>query len=669
LVALLLVGFALRVVALGRVPFGFHPDEGHNALDAWAVVGGARPVFFEGNNGREPLFLYVMALVLAAVGPSIWSSRLAAAFLGTLYLAAQHTLVRSLPLPRPRAVALASTAVAAVTFWPVAQSRYALRAVLLPTFVALALWAWWRTLDAGAPRRASVAMALRWPAAAGLFLAAGLYTHLAGRLLPLALAAAAAWAAWRDGSRRPLAALAAASAVALVLSAPLLAYFARRPDMLIYRADQVSLFDPAVRGSGLWQAVWTNARHLLAAPFVRGDVSPYHNLPRLPVFDPPMAVAFGLGACLAAADLAGRRGRRRQRAAALGALALGAMVAPSLLSIGAPNYVRLTGTWPVLFTLAGWGLVTAGAAVDRAWKTEPRAAGRSASRALGAAGATAVGLLLAVSALVTVRDYFGLYARDPETYDAFNGAAAERGAILAGLAAADRVYVSPAIWRQAVIRFLCLGSDVSAVDASTGLVLPAKGRVLYAFEASEEEAAHGVAARWPWLSQSVVTNTHGAPALRLLAADASVATSIVPWTAAAGPHSSFGGRWSLAGAWPSPAAVSPGGTLALTLVWSVARPSGTDLNLFVHLLSGDGRSLGQWDGPPLGGSYGTDHWQPGETVLQTVGVKVVPDAAVGTEGVVEAGWYDWRDGQRLPVSGTPDNAVRVATFRVAAAGH
>ena len=149
------VAIAFRAYRLGEVPFGFHPDEGHNALDAWRIAAGWRPVFLPGNNGREPLYMYLMAGVMALSGASIWTARLAGVIAGALAVVAQYVYVRRLPIRRPRSVALISAALIAVTFWPGAQARYALRANLLPVWVALMLWSWWRATQLSGDRRAA----------------------------------------------------------------------------------------------------------------------------------------------------------------------------------------------------------------------------------------------------------------------------------------------------------------------------------------------------------------------------------------------------------------------------------------------------------------------------------------------------------------------------------
>ncbi|MCW5881325.1 MAG: hypothetical protein KIS91_10380, partial [Anaerolineae bacterium] len=110
LAGIVLLGLGLRLFRLVEVPYGFHPDEGHNATDALAIIDGWRPAFLPRDNGREPLFSYLMAVTISLFGPTVWAARLVGALGGTLVIIAQFLFVRSLPLPRPRLAALLSAA-------------------------------------------------------------------------------------------------------------------------------------------------------------------------------------------------------------------------------------------------------------------------------------------------------------------------------------------------------------------------------------------------------------------------------------------------------------------------------------------------------------------------------------------------------------------------------
>ena len=140
LAATVLLSLATRVIALDAMPPGLYHDEAVNGLDALRVLGGERPIFFEANNGREPLFLYAMAAAMALLGRTPTAVRLAAAVLGTLTVPATFWMARAMFDQR---VGLWSAFWMAVAPWPINLSRIGLRAVSMPLIVALGLGAWW----------------------------------------------------------------------------------------------------------------------------------------------------------------------------------------------------------------------------------------------------------------------------------------------------------------------------------------------------------------------------------------------------------------------------------------------------------------------------------------------------------------------------------------------
>ncbi len=655
LAGLMTLGIALRLYRLGEVPFGFHPDEGHNALDAWRIVEGWRPVFLPRNNGREPLFMYLMAGPMALLGPSIWSARLAGVVAGALMIPAQYLFVQALPLPRPRRTALISAALVAITFWPVAQARYALRANLLPVWVALTLWAWWRALYPASPPPQGRwrGGGEGWAALTGVFLAAAVYTHLTGRLLGLALVASGLWVTVRERRSRPLGHLAIALMVTGVLIIPQAQYFRTNPGMASHRADQVSVFNPEVNRGDLVGMLVENGWRIVLMPFLRGDASWYHNLSRRPVFDPVIGLAFLVGLAFRARDVVDRRGRRAQAASVLVIAALAVTLAPSWLSVGAPNYVRLTGIWPGLFLLPAWGLERAAAWLED--RRLPPAGG-------AVHGSMLIGAALGLSLALTVRDYFGSYATAPQAYDVFNGAAVERGRQVAVLVAEGPTYVSPAIWNQSVIRFVNLEEPPTSFDQLAGLVLPPAGDATYAFEPADLVAAEAFGERWPTFRRKDLRDSRGELSL------ITYGLARNDWPELGGPAGlhlpvSYGGRIELVAARVEPEAIVAGDSLAVTLEWRAAAPTEVDMTFFVHVVGPDGRTYGQFDGPPLAGSYMTDRWRPGERIQQTVTIRVADGAPPGSV-VARTGWYDWRTADRLPVPGDDDAAVEVGTVDV-----
>ncbi len=668
--ALVIIAIVLRLWQLGELPFGFHPDEGHNALDAWRIAEGWRPVFLERNNGREPLYMYLMAGIMAMTGPSIWSARLAGVVVAALLVPAQYLLVRSLPLERPATTALVSAGLIAVTFWPIAQARYALRANLLPLTVTLLLWSWWRaarTTGAHTPaaegRQVPVCRQgplrhlgpvrcrqLCWGAAAGVFLAASAYTHLTGRLLFIPLVASGLWIARREERRGVLPAMAAALVVAVLLSAPLIAWFADHPQMLSYRAGQVSVLNPEVNEGDLLAEVADNTWRLLRAPFTTGDTSWYHNLSGRPVFRPPAALALLIGVLLLARDALSRRSGRAQSAALLLAVTLVVTAAASWASVGAPNYVRLTGVWPVLFLLPAWGLERSAALIDRL--------NGSRSTALSVGNALIAGVLV-LGAVWSVWDYFVVYRASDEVRGVFNAAAVERGYQVAELAQEGPLYVSPAIWNQSVIRFVNLNDPPASFDIRDGLVLPPEGDGRYALDPAEAASARAVALEWP-VSRSELTDSRGHLSLVLLE------LARADWPAPDNtftPPPAFGDYIALLAAEPQQRTVEPGGVVTVTLEWLALAPTPLDMSAFVHLESPSGETCGQWDGPPLGGRYTTDEWGPGERIVMKVGVPVDEHVPAGQLSM-RTGWYDWRTVERLDLRDLPGSSFEIGTVDV-----
>lgn len=711
LAAIVLAGALLRLWRLGEVPFGFHTDEGHYAMDGWRILQGARPIFLERNNGREPLFVYLMAILFALAGPSIATARLTAALAGLAAILAQALWVKELPLARPRRVALLSAGFLALGFWPVAQGRYGLRTSLMAVPISLMLWAWWRALrpveaaaaaaegrGAGAKGRqaradgpAGAAEGQDPPASswfgsrdaaallAGFFLAAGVYTYLTGRLLPAILLASALWALLVDRDRRAWRPLALALVLGGLLSLPLIAYFVQHPEMFSHRTDQVSILSAEVNEGHPLRAFLENGWRLAQMPIVRGDSSWYHNIKRRPVFSEPLAdLAFLVGLVVLGLMLAGRRGAAARAAAVLvGATAL-VTLAPSWLSEGAPNYVRLTGLWPPLYLVPALGLDALAARLERRGGWLERRIGPRA----GPAAAALLVLTLAWTGWATARAYFQDYAPRQEVYKAFNGAAVERGAAVARQP--RPVYVSPALAQQSVIQFLNLRPALTGSPAlDQGLVLPPRpwtAGARYLFDPVETESAAAFAARWPEARRQDIPLERGRPGAEAGSSAAPATVNLIAFgfdgaglealTASLAPRPvDFGGllrleRWGL-----RQTHSAPGQVLRLRLLWSLAAPHDLDHNFFVHVVAADGRGAAQFDGPPLGlpdggSSHPSNLWLPGEQVLQEIALPLAEDTAPGTARILH-GWYDWRTGTRLPVPGSPEAAVELGRVEIA----
>lgn len=646
LLAAVVLGAALRLYQLGAIPPGMHPDEAHYAEDAVSIMRGWRPVFLPANNGREPLFVYFMAGLFSLLGPTLWTARLAGASVGVLMIPAQYLFSAALPLPRPRWAALIAATLVAFTFWPISQSHQALRAGLLPVWVALMAWAWW--MGAGQVKeRRSTWRGLAWAAFTGLILAAAIYTHLSARLMPPILVGSALWLAARRRTWTPLVYLAVALGLAGLLSAPLILYFVQNPEMATLRTGQISVLNPDVNKGNLPLTLLQNAWSILLMTNVRGTTSWLENLRGRPVFDPLMGLFFLGGVLLLARDLLNRRGEKAQSAAVLVLLVYLFQVMPSWLSAGAPSYGRLNGAWAVLFLLPAWAMER-----GAAWLS-PRV-GRAVTTA------AVVGILV-VSAAWSARDFFGVYANAAEVYDVFFGWSLDRARAVADIVPTGTAYASPALWNQSVIRFNNVQNPPRVVDTRAGLALPSQGDAVYLFDPADGQEADAFGKRWPQAVRSEVKDSRGG--VNLIVYRLAQATRPEIDATPAPAEAVFGENLRLAAYHIDGEPAIPGGATRVTLVWEALAPTDADLNLFIHLVDTNGRTVGQADGPPLGGSFPTTAWRPGETVIQQINVPVAKDASAGPARL-NIGWYDWRSGERLPAPGSPDSSVNVGQVQI-----
>jgi hypothetical protein len=88
----------------------------------------------------------------------------------------------------------------------------------------------------------------------------------------------------------------------------------------------------------------------------------------------------------------------------------------------------------------------------------------------------------------------------------------------------------------------------------------------------------------------------------------------------------------------SPAVLSSGRPITVTLHWQATEPLERDYNSYVHLINGAGQGLSQSDQRPGGDFYPSRYWQPGET-LRDRHVLTVPATAAPGEYRLRVGLY------------------------------
>ncbi|MEW5958811.1 MAG: glycosyltransferase family 39 protein, partial [Chloroflexota bacterium] len=343
----------LRWWQLNQIPPGLWFDEAYNGMDAlWILNTRSLPIFLEGNNGREPLYHYLLAPAIGVFGAKAYTMRLVSTMIGIITLALFYRWGKTIFYRNPDRywLALFSVAGLAFSYWHVTLSRNVFRTILVPTFVILVGYFFWL----GFQRRSWKYFVLT-----GLALGLGQYSYLSFRLFPLVLALfvvgwtlfgrieAQSWISRPSSPRRLWLGLLVTAAISLLLVLPLGLYFVNNAARFIERSTQVYIWSEIERGT------ITLSEHLLGVVSVFGagaDPNWRHDLPSHNAFGWLMITGFWLGLIISL-----RRFRRSQYMFLL--IGLLVMWLPGMLSTPAAHALRLSGLLPFYYLIAGIGFV------------------------------------------------------------------------------------------------------------------------------------------------------------------------------------------------------------------------------------------------------------------------------------------------------------------------
>ncbi len=661
-VGVVLLGALLRLAFLRTIPPGLFFDEAANLFDVERVLQGARPLYFPANNGREPLFFYWAALFAALWGLNAYAIRLAAAALGILTLPATFLCAREVFAFWRRDqrwaswVALAATFALAINYVHLHYSRYGLRTISLPLFLALAFGLTFRGL-----RRDSW-----WTLTlAGAFGGLSTYTYLASRLAPalLAIPPLAAALARRhaapttaDEPLRFRATLVRVAWVALIwfgVSLPLGVYALRHPSEIQGHADDVSILNPANNHGDPVGAALHGIAATLGAFDVAGSQGGEQNLPGRPVLDPVLSLFFLLG--LATLLLPQARSEDTPSRLLVVLFLVGWILdqsASAALSVNPPSYVRLSGTLPPLAMVVGLGIVTAGERL-RWTRAERRVA-------LGLVGAG-----LVISTVWTARDYFVVWGRSTIAYSLMMGNKVDAATYIQGLAGRDRVFLAPLYAQDNTFRFILRNSHVDSFDLGQSLVVPTNQSqdVHYLFPDFDADEATAVARELPTTPRPVLVRDPTGRYPLLLRLDLPAASLPAPPPLVA----TFDDAIGLARPTVAPERGKPGESVAVTLVWFARRRVPEDETVFVHLRDEKNATVAQTDGPPAAGSFPTSAWQEGDLVWDRHRLTIPSSAAPGRYRLV-AGLYRLATLRRLeahtPTGRAEADEVEVGSIQI-----
>lgn len=677
-VILIVLALALRVWQLHTLPPGLYYNEAFDGLDAHRIAsGGYYPIYLPANNGREPLFIYLLALAVKLFGPTAYALRLTSALVGVLLIPTVYFAARTL-LPRTSdrvataagslylagIPALVAAAGIAVSFWHLSLSRLAFRVVLLPVLSALAVAFFWRAWSE--PRRSNYV----WSA---VCLALAMYTYTAARLLPFVIVLFVAiellvelWrrrtahGPWPAIWRPRLQGLGIMLLVGVVLLAPLLWLFGSNPELLSARTGDVSVFTVAQTdfpGTPL-QRIAHNLAQVAGNFYVSGDLNPRHNLPGRPVNDPLLAVLFTVG-WLAALW------RIRQPWARLLLIWLAVMLLPTVLSSGAPHALRAAGALPPLALLYGAGAAAIIGGVLRLGQRRAPVRGRT-----WLAPAVGLGLLagvIVVSGAWTGVDYFVRWARLPNLgaeFDLDLQLAAEKTVDLLQTPG-QHVLLPGSLFVQPQMAY-ALGKiqQQAAVPQNLSAADPPPAAMLHAQDPDPRASSYllwqdGDRPQAAWIQPSpmetqtsdVLRSPRHQPGWPQVTQSELVDSSVLRSRRIRYPLAyTFANGMQLVGYEVEPAAASPGDAetpFHLTLFWKAANPTG-DFDVFAHLANTQG--IWQTDNGPIGRGFLLTwlDWLGPEAIAEDVRRLPVPAGMPPGKAFFETGLYRYQPGETTP---------------------
>jgi len=661
----------MRLYGLGRLPYGLYQDEAYYGLDAVRVMHGAHPIYFEANNGREPLFIYLAAITIRLFGQNSLGLRAASGLVGLLTIPAMYLLGAAWSKPR---VGLIAAGVFAVTLWPIHLSHIGFRVGTLPLFEALALG-----LGAVALRKRSH----EWAIAAGMVFGLTFYTYLAARFTPLALVGMAmyGWVWHREWLKVRWRLLAWMGIAAFVVVLPLGIYALQHPDIVFGRSGQVGIwnqpdFIPTLIGNIVKSVGMFNWR---------GDWIWRHNVPHRPVFDPLMGLAFLAGIALAVARW------RKQPALALSLIWVGVMLLPTILAADTPHFLRSVGVIPIVMLIPAIALDcgldwlserSIAAALDRRGlkipgykqsSTEVDAQQVESNEDIGSKttrpyekSATywswlpALGVvgMLVISALLTARDYFGCHSAPLISLSSFNYVGCYQSDPVRGYffqaqatdlaneinAAHGTVYLDRRYWDTfASIQFLVFQPDRLHFYKEDQPLQPVDPPfTLFAWPHDGLDAARGVLPKEAEITIAQGPDTRGDQEeepytlyVRYTAQPLSVEPSA--------PLARFENGLVLV----DTQVQFDADKLVIWLKWRSGSPQAVASQMFLHLLDSAGSIEAQLDEPPGTVYYPPLLWGRGSVIIHRAVLPAVPANLAGI--ALRVGLYDPASSQRIPI--------------------
>lgn len=293
---ILTLAFFLRIYGIDGIPPGLYPDEALNANEAIKTLEtGGFQIYYETNNGREGLFINLIALSFSIFGIGIWQLKLVSALVGILTVLSIYLLTKTIfsdlgtkfPSRFYKHAPFFAMFFLATSFLHINFSRISFRAILTPLFLTFAFW------------MLSVAIKTqKWHyfAVVGIICGLGFYTYPAFRIAPLLLLFAVCWHFFTTQNRKKyLINLLILFSASIIILSPLIVYSLQHQENFSKRANQISVFHSV----SPYHEILKNTALTFGQFNIKGDCNWRHNYNCQPLLFWPIGIFFIIGIFLA----------------------------------------------------------------------------------------------------------------------------------------------------------------------------------------------------------------------------------------------------------------------------------------------------------------------------------------------------------------------------------
>lgn len=439
LLLILVIGGFFRFWRLKSVPPGLYPDVAINGMDALTTLRtGQFKVFYPENNGREGLFIWLIALSFKTFGVSVWSLKLVSAVVGFLTILGLFLLAKEL---FDEKIALLSSFFLAVSFWHTNFSRIGFRAILVPFLMCFGFYCLLRAKK----NSGQSPYALLFFVLAGICLGLGFYTYIAFRMVVLLLGLVVLMAMWDYWQKnKPLTWSVKKIYIKdgwwrwdvffitlIVVALPIAFHFYQVPQDFIGRASNVSVFSSP---QPLKDLCWSTIKALGMFNFY-GDTNWRHNYAGAPMLAWTVGILFLMGIATTLWSLRRVNDNRWKNIFILAWFAI--MLLPAVLTNeGIPHALRTIGVIPVVYLFAALGFVWLAQKLFQ--RINPKIA------------VFLLAVILIHPAVDNFNKYFYRWAKNPDVTGAFRQDLVEIGNYLNGLPEEVKKYVIVNEWGVSV---------------------------------------------------------------------------------------------------------------------------------------------------------------------------------------------------------------------------